>query len=312
MIGSPNADNFTIGPLVESLPSVSGLAGDDRFTVVQQPASRVTISGGTGADLLSVQGTNGNDRIHVIAGQIHQGSDTLSPEMVYAEVENLDLVMGLGDDVASIQMPATAQPALPNRIIVDGADGFDRLKITGTAGNDVIRVGATTVDDTAPIRLNRVEVLHAFGRAGNDYIQNETHRGIAATSLLDGGSGNDRLVGSTASDILFGGLGMDWLQGGAGHDLLYADHDYNNGSPVAGVGDFDKLDGGPGFDVLVALAIDLLVQETAGDTSRDYVVGNRSVLAFSPTFQANFVEPTNQNIAGALQFRLNLPAGHPF
>jgi Ca2+-binding RTX toxin-like protein len=148
--------------------------------------------------------------------------------------------------------------------------------------------------------------------AGDDFIQNETHRGVPASSLLDGSSGNDRLIGSTASDILFGGLGMDWLQGGAGHDLLYADHDYNLGNPVWAAGDYDKLDGGSGFDVLVALAIDLLVQETAGDASRDYVVGNRFGLAYSPAFQADFVDPTNQNIAGTLQFRLNLPVGYPF
>jgi Ca2+-binding RTX toxin-like protein len=135
---------------------------------------------------------------------------------------------------------------------------------------------------------------------------------VPVDSLLDGGNGNDRLIGSIASDILFGGAGMDWLEGGAGHDLLYGDYDYNFGNPVQAAGSYDKLDGGTGYDVLLALGTDHLAQATPGDTSFDRVVGDRFGLVYPPTLQAEFVALTNQSIAETLQLRLNLSAGYPF
>jgi Ca2+-binding RTX toxin-like protein len=60
---------------------------------------------------------------------------------------------------------------------------------------------------------------------------------------LDGGAGDDRLVGTTDSDQLDGGGGADTLLGGDGADRLKDGDD-------PGAPDADSLDGGPGRDAV--------------------------------------------------------------
>jgi Ca2+-binding RTX toxin-like protein len=291
---------------------VNAGTGDDVVTIERRPGSTLRLNGGGGSDRLVMQGTPSADTVHVFATQIHQDVDTLVPEVIYVQIEELQLDLRQGNDVVSIQLPVSPLETLPALIRVAGHEGSDRVKVTGTQSSDVIRVSTATVQDTAPFRMDQVEVVQVFGLGGDDFIQNETRGNVPLNSLLDGGFGNDRLIGSIGSDILFGGGGTDWLQGGPGHDLLYADYDFNFGNPVQVASNYDKLDGGTGFDILMALAIDVIVQETPGDTSFDRVVGNRFGLGYSPTFQADFLEPTVQNINATLQLRLNLPAGYPF
>lgn len=62
---------------------------------------------------------------------------------------------------------------------------------------------------------------------------------LGAAARVDGGRGDDTLVGSRARDLLDGGLGTDSVIGGEGRDSL----------SDAG-GDGDLLDGGPGTDGL--------------------------------------------------------------
>lgn len=83
----------------------------------------------------------------------------------------------------------------------------------------------TLVDGT----LSSVGLTENFGIAYDAVIENAT-----------GGSGNDTLIGNDADNVLIGGSGTDALYGGAGDDVLYFDG-------------ADVLDGGSGFDTLVAL-----------------------------------------------------------
>jgi Ca2+-binding RTX toxin-like protein len=53
------------------------------------------------------------------------------------------------------------------------------------------------------------------GGAGNDVLV-----GGGGSSILLGGTGNDVLVGGAARDILIGGAGMDQLHGGGGDDIV--------------------------------------------------------------------------------------------
>jgi Ca2+-binding RTX toxin-like protein len=58
-------------------------------------------------------------------------------------------------------------------------------------------------------------VLNQQGTAGNDVIEAGT------TSILSGKAGNDILIGSNSNEILAGGLGNDTLTGGAGFDTFH-------------------------------------------------------------------------------------------
>ncbi|MYD77993.1 MAG: calcium-binding protein, partial [Gammaproteobacteria bacterium] len=54
-----------------------------------------------------------------------------------------------------------------------------------------------------------------LGNEGND-----TLRGRYGDDRLEGGSGHDTLIGGAGDDVLDGGLGNDWLAGGIGDDVL--------------------------------------------------------------------------------------------
>ena len=104
---------------------------------------------------------------------------------------------------------------------------LERIGISGGDGDDQIRIRA--LDDAF------VGLVELAGDDGDDQL-------VASRSdlpvTLDGGAGNDRLVGGTGDDLLLGGEGADRLHGGRGDDNLFG-----------GAGD-DQLFGGRGDDNL--------------------------------------------------------------
>jgi Ca2+-binding RTX toxin-like protein len=142
--------------------------------------------------------------------------------------------------------------------------------VTGTAGRDVVFVSeaggvisVTANGDTQrflaatnrTISINTLggnDYVNAFGLtaaavnvnggAGDDTIiggeRGDVLNGGGGNDLIFGFGGNDRIDGGAGSDILLGGFGNDWIRGGSGNDLI-----------VGGFGN-DDLDGGSGFDVI--------------------------------------------------------------
>ena len=116
------------------------------------------------------------------------------------------------------------------------------IPINGTNGKNKLD-GANGVEDTI------------FGKDGNDRL-----RGLGCGDLLDGGAGNDRILGGTGKDTLRGRIGNDTLLGGAANDIL-------NG----GLGN-DRLDGGEADDLLKGRrGQDLLI----GGNGNDVLSGGR-------------------------------------
>jgi Tol biopolymer transport system component len=97
-------------------------------------------------------------------------------------------------------------------------------RIVGTEGNDVLR--GTTLADVL-VGLGGNDVLTAVpqyysgdtleGGQGDDVLL-----GSYQSDTLDGGPGNDILQGGPGSDLLVGGPGRDTIQGEGGRDLIYA------------------------------------------------------------------------------------------
>ena len=139
------------------------------------------------------------------------------------------------------------------------------LQITGTAGNDTIRVSQ---QDAATIRVEQngvvtffndtnVSTIHVNALAGNDRVEMISTTALPLTErvTLVGGDGNDSLTGGAGDDSLDGGNGDDVLSGGAGNDLLGGGAGNNSlfggdGNDVlkAGLGN-DLYDGGAGLDL---------------------------------------------------------------
>jgi Ca2+-binding RTX toxin-like protein len=223
------------------------------------------------------------------------------------------MLLVLADAPTPIQA-ASARTCLGQVATITGTDGDDTLR--GTAGDDVIWLGAG--DDS----VNALEGndLVCAGR-GTDFITlgegDDQARGGALTTgnegndvlwataphqHLDGGRGNDRLVGSRWTDMFSPGLGNDVVVGGGGtFDMLTFQDirqpvtinvatghangqgwdtfdsieaivgsnlaDVYHGGPgddwFGGAGGFDTADGGPGDD------------ELSGDENRDLLRGGR-------------------------------------
>lgn len=98
----------------------------------------------------------------------------------------------------------------------------------GSSGNDLIDWSTHPLDGTG-------DTGHAmYGFGGDDQIKGSD----TLTNIIDGGSGNDRVIGGNVSDILLGGDGNDTLIGNGGNDNL-----------TGGTGN-DVLYGGAGADVV--------------------------------------------------------------
>ena len=114
------------------------------------------------------------------------------------------------------------------------------LRIEGSQAKDSLSLfSRTDIPDSMPVTI--------LGNGGDDTIK-DTYDGEAGR-ILDGGPGNDEVVGYGGNDRIDGGDGNDKVDGGAGNDevragagddVLWGDHYQEPGA--------DLLDGGPGTD----------------------------------------------------------------
>ena len=91
-------------------------------------------------------------------------------------------------------------------------------------------------------------VTYVNGGAGNDLIDLTSVRFHYGAVTLDGGTGNDWLLGNSGGDRLYGMSGADHLKGYGGNDYLSGGS--NNDHLHGGRGN-DKLNGGSGHDYLM-------------------------------------------------------------
>lgn len=103
-------------------------------------------------------------------------------------------------------------------------------------GNDRGAVASTTPQVTVPVSID--------GGPGNDELI-----GNAAAQILDGGPGDDTVDGNEGDDTLRGGDGNDTVEGGAGSDHIDAGAGDDLVSGDGSEGQWpDVIDGGPGTD----------------------------------------------------------------
>ncbi|MBM6584246.1 hypothetical protein ILT44_29040 [Microvirga sp. BT689] len=121
-------------------------------------------------------------------------------------------------------------------------DSLGSYTIVGTSNADLIfldRIGYDTP------RLNNIKQVNAG--AGNDLVDFTSTRFTYGAVTINGGTGNDWLLGNSGRDRLFGNSGSDRMKGYGGNDYLSGGdlHDHLYG----GRGN-DKLIGGLGHDYL--------------------------------------------------------------
>jgi autotransporter-associated beta strand protein len=190
----------------------------------------------------------------------------------------------------------------------DGTLSLDTSKaITVVSGRETIRVKkGTTIEDFGPgeaggnlvTDINSIQAIivdggngtvGSFGAGDDELYIDPFFRGTASiqggagndilvggsgADTLDGGDGDDRLIGGIGSDTLIGGRGDDEITGGDGDDRLIGDRSVG-GTNVAADGEGrDVISGGAGNDRIFG---DNTVRSTgtnAGATAHDLLAGD--------------------------------------
>ena len=236
--GQTGNDTITLSEINGALPRANLFGGADNDT----------LTGGSGIDQLFGQG--GNDTILGRGGGdlLFGGADndTLTggdaDDQVFGESGNDRMVWNPGDDTD----------------LTGGGDGTDTVEVNGGGGAEQF----TATANGTRVRFDRLTpapfaldvgtsenlVLNANG--GNDTFSATGNLAALIQITVDGGTGNDTLLGSNGVDLLIGGEGDDSVDGQQGNDVAFlgAGTDRFRWDPGDGS---DVIEGQDGVDRLV-------------------------------------------------------------
>ncbi|KRC53182.1 MULTISPECIES: calcium-binding protein [unclassified Nocardioides] len=247
---------------------INGTNGRD---VIVARGGHDVVNGRGGADIIC--GGAGNDTILSGAGNggLLYGDD--GRDTIVAQADDIGLYGGNHDDLlrSSKRLTLFEGGAGNDRIegspypdVIDGGSGNDHVRanggadklVTGGSGNDQVYGGdGTDVLRGGPgadqLTLGPGPGGFGFGEDGNDTIvtgdDGQTIHGNAGNDLMKTAFDRSILDGGTGDDRLYGGAGADRITGGDGNDVISAaggdDVELNGGFGV------DTCDGGPGADV---------------------------------------------------------------
>src|SRR6187401_2358873 len=235
--GQDGDDVISINEINGALPAANlfGGAGNDVLT------------GGSGADQLF--GQDGNDTLLGKGGTDllfgGEGNDTLTggdaDDQMFGQGGNDRMIWNPGDDSD----------------LMEGGEGTDTAEVNGGNGAEQFTLTA----NGTRVRFDRVNpapfsidigtseslVLNANG--GNDTFSATGNLATLIKITVDGGTGNDTLLGSNGIDQLLGGDGDDFIDGQQGNDsaFLGAGNDVFQWDPGDGS---DTVEGQDGADAL--------------------------------------------------------------
>jgi len=219
--------------------AIYGLGGNDALYGLL--IENDLLDGGSGDDVLV--GFDGNDYLDGGVGD----------DYLYAGVGKDVLIGGTGNDFLNGDVNVAGTD---DRDYLDGGEGTDSLwgswgtdVLLGRDGDDILR------GDNRPDGWPTNTVLTGTESDFIPFPGPALFSATGAADFLDGGSGNDLLVGDGGDDILSGGAGNDRLFGDdeAGYQVVPGDDvlDGGAGDDLLAAGDgADSLSGGAGLDQL--------------------------------------------------------------
>ena len=234
--------------------------------------------GGTTFTVTQVDGTSGNDKLHV---------GTIGDYHLYGYAGDDSLVGGRGGSANILEGGA-------------GNDGYTLYQASDTVienpngGTDtVFAYFDYTLADNVETGRAMVNGLTIYGNSGDNTLQsavggstlygaggNDTMVGAGGNDVLYGDAGNDRLFGYAGNDTLDGGAGDDLLYGAAGDDRLFGGT--GNDRIEAGAGK-DTMTGGSGADIFTFRGGDFTPNVAASmDTITDFKASDGDVIDLAP------------------------------
>ncbi|WP_376093744.1 calcium-binding protein [Roseomonas sp. CCTCC AB2023176] len=220
--------------------------GNDRFTWIPGDGNDF-VDGEAGTDTLAFDGSGTTETIEIIADGATAVlvRDVGAVRMDLVDVERTDVrTFGGTDEVRVGDMTGTDL----DEIVIDlgGPDGAaDLIVVDGTGVADTVTIGleegVIVIEGlAATIRILGAEAgldqLLFRGFEGDDVVNASSLAGIGL--FVQGGEGDDVIIGSAGADVLSGDGGSDIIIGSTGNDRL-----------LGNLGD-DFLDGGDGLDTL--------------------------------------------------------------
>jgi Ca2+-binding RTX toxin-like protein len=208
-------------------------AGDDTFQWDPGDGSD-TVEGQDGTDSMAFNGANISERMEISAngGRVRFTRDVAAIVMDLNDVESIavktlggadNLIVGdlSGTDVTNVVDDLAGSPGgddgSPDNVIVSATNGDDVATVTG-AGTDAQVDGLPAIVRASGVGVgDRITVM---GLAGDDVLDASTMPANAALLTLDGGDGDDVVIGGAGGDTLLGGNGDDVLIGGPGADII--------------------------------------------------------------------------------------------
>jgi Ca2+-binding RTX toxin-like protein len=258
--------------------SLNGAEGDDTFLVFGAYEGNDTYNGGTGNDIIKAQVNGAFIRLAGNFGAINSIEEITADGRINVTVAgddgdnnlnfsattltNVVVDGGNGNDTIVGNAQSNTIRGGAGNDSLDGAAGDDIFLVSGAyEGNDTYNGG--TGNDTikaqvngAFIRLagnfgasNSIEEITADGKtsvtvAGDDGDNNLNFTNTILTNVVvDGGNGNDTIVGNAQSNTIRGGAGNDFLDGAAGDDTFLVSGAYEGN---------DTYNGGTGNDTIKA------------------------------------------------------------
>jgi Ca2+-binding RTX toxin-like protein len=229
VIGTTAANTIAIGS--------SGIAVNndaDADVTFSGPMTRISVSGGPNADLLTGQGGFGTGSPTTIDLSLDgQRADFESDtgDTINGGNGNDSIQGGPGDDtIRGFGGDDFLSDSIGNDVVY-GGDGADLL--AEGSGADVL-FGDGGVDTVYYGDARRNPVFVSLDGLANDGEAGEGDNVGVDVENVSGGSGDDTIIGSALPNRLIGGGGTDTIQGLGGDDVLDGDH----------------LDGGPGADTM--------------------------------------------------------------
>jgi Ca2+-binding RTX toxin-like protein len=242
-------------------------AGDDKF--VWRPGDgNDFVDGGAGADRLAFNGSTADENIAVSAGalglaQVVQGVNRGS--VTSTQVERIEIAALDGQDRITVNDLAhtdvkdvavdlagaansNAGDGQADVVVVNGSQAGEQISVGLQGGTVVVNgLSAKTTIDHADAGIDQL-VVSAGG--GNDRIDASALPADSILLTLDGGAGDDTILGSQGADVLLGGDGNDLINGGRGNDVAFLGS--GDDTFVWNPGDgSDTVEGGDGTDTMV-------------------------------------------------------------
>lgn len=172
---------------------------DDRVIPGKEFDTNVTVDGGPGNDVLM-----GVDR-HFAADRLNGGG---GQDQLYGR--------GGPDGLTDGDRDGAGADAAPGPDLLDGGGGYDTLSYARRTEPVRVRAGDSEDAGESGERDSVRGIENVDGGAGDDRLIGDRHG-----NLLDGGRGDDVLDGRAGGDAVGGGDGDDRLSGGRGSDIVY-------------------------------------------------------------------------------------------